>query len=247
MAEGSGVPRVEDFGITEDDLARAPCLLLAEHRPAVLAAAYLGAAAVVFAVILASGGSVAAATLFTLITLAAASVLLLPFLVLAQCLSERAEERWLCRRFPKLRACLAYRRAVAEQAQRPDGGVADPPAVPHGWWRGAPPAAFTAAVARSLETLPGARVATLDRERTGADFELAASSGLLLVRCEPGARPLAAGVARELVAAIAERRADRALIVTAAGATPALEELSTGRPIAVVAPWQLDRGIRNEE
>jgi hypothetical protein len=253
MAEGAGEPRLEDFGITEEDLARAPCLLLAEHRPMVLLAAYLAAASAVFAVILHTGGSIRVAALFTAITLAAGSVLLVPLLFLAQCASERAEERWLCGRFPKLRACLAYRRAVAEQLRRPDR-AAVPSGVPRGWWRDAPPEAFAAAVGRQLEAEPGARVTRLDRERTGADFELVAASGGVLVRCEPGARPVSAGVARELVAAIADRRAERAVIVTAAGAAQAFEELSVGRPITVVAPWQMgsairsgERGVRKEE
>jgi len=247
MTECAGEPRLEDFGITEDDLARAPCLLLAEHRPAVLAAAYLAMAAVAFTVILATGASVPTAALFTVITLAAGSILLLPLLVLAQCASERAEERWLCGRFPKLRACLAYRRAIAEHARRrPAAAAAEPGPV---WWASAPQTAFVAAVSARLARDPELRISALDRERTGADLEVETAKGSVLVRCELGASPVGPGVGRELVTAVTECGAARAVIVSVADPAPALAEAIAGRPISIVAPWQLDAelGMRNEE
>lgn len=247
MTEGAGEPRLEDFGITEEDLARAPCLLLAEHRPTVLAAAYLVAAAAVFAAILHTGRSFPVATLFTVITMAAGSILLLPLLVAAQCASERAEEHWLCGRFPKLRACLTYRRAVAEHArQRLAAAAAEPETE---WWAGAPQPAFVAAVGARLARHPDLRVSALDRERTGADLALESSNGSVLVRCEPGPSPIGAGVGRELVAAMTEYGAARAVIVSAADPAPALAEAIVGRAITVVPPWQLEGefGIRNSQ
>lgn len=240
MAESVGGPHVDDFGITEEDLRRAPCLFLEGHRPAVIAAAYLTAAAVLFSLLLRTGGSPPAAAFFTFIGLAAGSILLLPVLLLIVCASERVEKRWLCGRFPKLSACLAYREAVAEHERR------HRPTVERssiGWWSGASSTAFLEGVRTELEGETARGIAALDRDTTGIDFELGAASGTVLVRCEPGVRPVAAAVGRELVAALADRAAARAIIITAADVSPALADYIAGRPISVVAPWQLDQRI----
>lgn len=246
MAESTDGPRVEDFGITEEDLSHAPCLFLAGHRAAVLAAAYLTAAGVAFALMVSGSASYTAAALFTIIVLAAASILLLPILTLAQCASEQAEERWLCRRFPKLSACLAYRRAVAEHARKARSAPAFDP-VSAEWWASAPPTAFAEAVRLAIERHPPASAVPADRERSGVDFVVQGADGLVLVRCEPGGTPVAAAVGRELAAALADHGAARAVLVTAAGPTPPLADYLADRPITVVAPWQLDRAMRNEE
>lgn len=246
MAEGAGEPRIEDFGITEDDLSHAPCLFLAGHRVAVLAAAYLVAAAVVFALILSASGSYPTAAFFTVVTLAAASVLFLPLLTLALCASERAEERWLCSRFPKLGACLAYRRAVAEHTRNVSRAAAAE-TTPHDWWLNAPRDAFVEAARMELERSGPADLAVVDHDSTGIDFVVDGPAGAVLVRCEPAAVEVGAAVGRELVAAIADRGAARAVIVTAARVAPALAAYITERPISVVAPWQLDKVMRNEE
>ena len=237
---------MEDFGITEEDLARAPCLFLAGHRAAVFAAAYLAAAVVAFTLMASGSGSYTAAALFTIIVLAAASILLLPILTLAQCASEQAEERWLCRRFPKLRACLAYRRAALEHARKVRLKSTSEP-QPAEWWTNAPPAAFVEAVRMAIERHGGTDAIPVDRERCGIDFVLREVAGELLVRCEPGTAPVAAAVGRELAAAMADHGAARAVLVTAAGPTPALSDYIAERPITVVAPWKLDWRMRNEE
>ena len=246
MAESTGRPRMEDFGITEEDLERAPCLFLAGHRAAVLAAAYLVSATVVFVLMLTGSDSYPAAALFTVIVLAAASILLLPILTLAQCASEQAEERWLCRRFPKLRACLAYRRAVAEHARKIRSESAFEP-QPAEWWKSAPPTTFIEAVRWAIERHPPAAAVPVDRERSGVDFVVQGTDGVVLVRCEPGRTPAAAAVGRELAAALADHGAARAVLVTAAGPTPALSDYIAERPITVIAPWELDKEMRNEE
>jgi hypothetical protein len=242
MTEGAGGPRVEDFGITEEDLSRAPCLFLAGHRGAVLATAYLTAALVAFALMASGSGSYTAAALFTIIVLAAASILLLPILTLAQCASEQAEERWLCRRFPKLSACLAYRKAVAEHARQARSAPAFDP-VSAEWWASTPPTAFVEAVRMAIERHPPAAVVSVDRERSGVDFVVDGADGVVLVRCEPGETPVAAAVGREMAAALADHGAARAVLVTAAGPTPALSDYIAERPISVVAPWQLSKTV----
>lgn len=246
MTGVAGGPRVEDFGITEEDLARAPCLFLVGHRATVLAAAYLVAATVVFLLILTASDSYPAAALFTIIVLAAASILLLPILTLAQCASEQAEERWLCRRFPKLRACLAYRKAVAEHARTGRSRSTSEPR-PVEWWASASPTAFVEAVRMAFERHPPAAAVPADRERSGVDFVVDGADGVVLVRCEPGRTPVAAAVGRELAASLADHGAARAVLVTAAGPTPALSDYLADRPITVVAPWQLGKEMRNEE
>jgi len=70
---------------------------------------------------------------------------------------------------------------------------------------------------------------------------------VVVLRCEAGSRPVAAAAGRELVAAVADRRAARALIVTTAGASPALTDYIAGRPISVVAPSQLHAFITRRE
>lgn len=236
MAESTGGPRMEDFGITEEDLARAPCLFLAGHRAAVLAAAYLAAAVVAFTLMASGSGSYTAAALFTIIVLAAASILLLPILTLAQCASEQAEERWLCRRFPKLSACLAYRRAVAEHAR---GAAAAPPADPRERWATSDAAALTEAVAAELRLRVEGSVQGVDRESTGIDLVVTSDLGPVLVRCEPGPGPVEASVGREMAAAVADHRAVRAVLVTGAELAPALADYLVSRPISTVPPWRV--------
>ena len=109
MWDTTNGPRVEDFGISEEDLANAPGRFFAEKWPSILGVAYLVAAAAISFIILRVAGSWPAALFFTTIILAAGSVVLLPLAMLVLCASERVEERWLCRKFPALRACLAYR------------------------------------------------------------------------------------------------------------------------------------------
>jgi hypothetical protein len=205
----------------------------------VLATAYLSAAVVAFVLVSSGSSSYPAAAFFTIIVLAAASILLLPILTLVQCASEQAEERWLCRRFPKLRACLAYRKAVAEHARKARSAPALDP-VSAEWWTSAPPTAFVEAVRLAIERHPPAAAVPVDRERSGVDFVVDGADGVVLVRCEPGSTPVGAAVGRELAAALADHGAARAVLVTAAGPTPSLSDYIAERPITVVAPWQLD-------
>lgn len=239
MSGPAGQPRVEDFGISEEDLARAPCAFLASHRAGFLASAYLVAAGVVFVLILSSGGALSAAAFFTVVILAAASVLLLPALMFLLCASERAEERWLCARFPKLRGCLAYRRAVAEHAEhaRRAGAAA---ASPRGAWSLVAQEGLVEAVTVILGEVAGGDVTALDRQMTGVDLVVRYSRHAILVRCEAGPGPVDPSVGRELAAALADLDADRGLIVSAGQPTTTLAEYISSRPIAVVPPWSVE-------
>jgi len=237
-------PRVEDFGITEDDLVQAPRLFVAGHRMWIFLLTYTLVAAALFFAILKTGSSWPAAVFFTVILLAAGSVLLLPILVAALCVGERAEERWLCKRVPVLRACLAYRSAVAEHRRRSEPPSKAHPSTPQDWTV-LSPALFRAESGSLLEKSAYGSVTAFDRDATGIDFEVRATTGPVLIRCEPGVQPVTAGVGREVVATMADRRAARALIVTSAGASPALASYIAGRPISVVAPSKLHEIIKN--
>jgi len=231
-------PKIEDFGISEDDLARAPRLFLSSHRIGVLFAAYFIAAVLVFVLIIETSHSMPAAAFFTIITLAAGSVILLPALFLLVCVGEKAEERWLCRRVPMLQACLAYEKAVAEHRRLADSRVARP-LEPEDW-----PALSESAFHRQLRLELDRRfqssVSETDREHTGFDFIIDLSRQRFIVRCEAGSTPVAASVARELVAALEDSGADSAVIVSSAKPTDALKEYIADRPITLAAPWQLD-------
>jgi hypothetical protein len=239
MSDG---PRIEDFGITEGDLERAPKLFLSHHRPVFFCTAYLLASVAVFCVILWSSGSIAAAVFFTAITLAAGSVLLLPLLILLVCVGERTEERWLCRRFPLLRACLAYRAAVADHQrqsatrQRNEGDAR--------WWVLQDPRDFSERVARVMAEHGSIERPAGGREVCGFDFVVRSDAHTTLVRCETTSDPIEASVGREMAAALIDHGADDALIVAPGGASPVLEEYLGERPIKVVPPWEIETAIQ---
>ena len=230
-------PRIEEFGITEDDLARAPKLFLSSHRAGVLLAAYLVAATVVFLLIIKTSHSIPAAAFFTIITLAAGSVLLLPIMVLLVCAGEQAEERWLCRRVPMLSACLAYQRALTEH-RRSKEKETDLAIDPEDWSTLSGPA-FHRRVRSELDRRFQSSVSETDREQTGFEFLVDMVGERTILRCESGSTPVAAAVARELVAALDDFHADAAVIVTSARPTRALEDYIIDRAIRIAAPWAL--------
>jgi hypothetical protein len=231
-------PRIEDFGITEDDLARAPRLFISSHRLGFLFAAYFIAAVVIFVLIIEASHSIPAAAFFTIVILSAVSVLLLPALILLVCAGEQVEEKWLCRRAPMLRACLAYQRALAEHRQRDEK---DAPLTidPEDWSTLSEPT-FVRQLRSELDRQFQHTISETDREQTGFDFLLDLAGKRVILRCEAGSTPVAASVARELAAALDDFHADTAVIVTIATPTPALEEYVAGRRIKIAAPWELD-------
>lgn len=231
-------PRIEDFGISEDDLKRAPKLFLSNHRPGVLVGAYFVAAVVIFIAIYHSSDSMPAAVFFSVITLAAGSVLLLPVLILVLCAGEWAEERWFCRRVPILRACLAYQRAVAEDHKSTDKRVS-PQTAPE-LWSSVSHSVFLEMLSSTLDGLLGTSFSRADREEAGFDFLVERAGRRLLLRCESGVKPVSAAVGRELVAAVDDFRGDSAVIITVAEPTPALESYIADRSITVAPPKALD-------
>ncbi len=231
-------PRVEDFGITEDDLERAPKLLFSKYRSTIFVAIYLFAAVVSFALIFETTDSWSAAAFFTVITLAAGSVLLLPAVIVVLCAGTLAEEQWLCKRAPMLRACLAYRTAVAEHRRRTPKPQARP-RTPEDW-SAVSPEIFVESLRTDLGQHFHTAVSKVDREATGFDFLVDTTSRRRLIRCESGKTPVAAAVGRELVAALDDHGADEAVIVTPGEPTQHLLTYIIDRPITVVTPWGIE-------
>jgi hypothetical protein len=234
-------PRIEDFGITPEDLSRAPCLFLANHRPAVLVAAYSIVAVVLFVLILGVSGSYLAGAFFAVIALAAGSVLLLPVLILVQCAGEKVEERWLCRRFPMLRACLAYQNALAHHTRLKAARA--PQNLTHEQWSEVSLPTLIRLVEARLDTTPGFTISRVDRESTGVDFTAKSGNQNVLIRCESGSKPISASVGREIAAALSDLGAENALIFSVAGPTPALKRYLADRPIKVLAPWDFQKAV----
>jgi hypothetical protein len=238
-------PRIEDFGISERDLAQVPKFVVASHRTALLVGVYLIAASGLFWVMFSVGGSWPAAAFFTVIVLAAVSVLLLPAAFLAVCVGERAEERWLCRRFPALRACLAYRKAVADHRRRSLRSA--PSHVAPEVWRDISLPACLVLLGDTLNTRGCGDVTEIDRETAGFDFLVVSDGRRLLLRCESGSNPVSAAVGRELSAALVDFDADAAWIVAAARPTSAFEDYVVDRPIRVLGFGEIAEAILNLE
>ncbi len=227
-------PRPEDFGLTAGDVERAPELVVARFRPQIFLGLYGAVLAVVFVLIFVSSGSIGAAVVFSLIGTAAVSVVLIPVLVCVLCASERAETRLVCRRFPQLTACLAYRDAMTEftrRSRRRSGETHD-----RAWWCRLAGPTFREYVRRAFEARGLELSPVEDRRARGFDFTLSEPDGDVLVRCEAGADPVDIGVGRELTACLEETGAARAMLVTSSVTTERLAAYLVDRRIDVVDP-----------
>lgn len=227
-------PRPENFGVTAEQVEQAPELFVTRHRLAIFVAIYLAVFAVVVTILFEASESFSAALFFGLILVAAYSIVLIPLMVCGLCASERLEIRWLCRRFPAIEGCLAYREAVAEFAR----ATRRPPDRPRdrNWWAGLPAATFGAQVQVALERSGLVLTPVADRQTDGYDYSFFDDDGRVLVRCEGGATPLDIGVGRELTACLLETGAARAVLVTPAGVSQRLIEYLVDHPIDVVEP-----------
>ncbi len=230
-------PRAEDFGITEQDLDTIPRPRLMRYRPQVLFALFVTTTAAAFIGLLAAGAPTTAAALFSVVLVAAWSIVLIPIFVCLLCASERVERRWLCRRFPLLDACLAYREAVEEHRARRDRRHQDRADV--GWWSTLPPDVLRLQVERRLDARDITPRRVRDPHAAGYDSEISVGGERVLLRCVPGDHPVEIAVGRELIACLEETGADRAVIVTAAGADSDLEAHLVGRPLSVTDPVRL--------
>jgi len=227
-------PRPEDFGLTVDDVESAPELVVSRFRPQLFVGLYAAVLAVVFVLIFVFSGSIGVALVFSLIGTAAVSVVLIPMLVCVLCASERAETRILCRRFPQLTACLAYRDAMTEFTRLSRRRSSEP--HDRAWWGRLAGPTFRSLARREFETR-GLELTPVDDHRAkGFDFTFSEGGDDVLVRCEAGAEPVDIGVGRELTACLDETGAARAILVTSSEMTTRLEDYLAGRAIRVVDP-----------
>jgi len=230
-------PRIEDFGISERDLATTPRPWLVRYRLKILIGLLIGVISVLYVLMLDAGSSVSAAAMFSVILVGAWAIVLVPVFICLLCASEDVERRFLCRRYPLFEACLGYREALDDyrrRRRRDQQCRADPE-----WWAGLSSAAYRFEVERRLNCLGAGLTKPKNREAAGYDFEANGPDGRALIRCEPGDRPVEIGVGRELVSCLAETGADRAVVVTAAGSSEALASFLSGRPLKLVDPIHL--------
>jgi hypothetical protein len=143
----------------------------------------------------------------------------------------------LCRRYPTLKACLAYREAIAEFKRITRRSTVD--VRDHDWWKKLPATVFRSQVARALERTDHSLESVPNREATGFDFVLGGEGHRVLIRCEEGSGVIEAGVGRELSACLAETGADRAILMTTGKPSAALTSYLMGRPVKLVRPWEI--------
>lgn len=212
-------PNPETFGLTMEDVGRAPCVYTVVHRRGLLVAVYGLVALVVFLAIAVSTGSLATAIYLTAVMVAAGSILLVPLLVCAIGLGERAELAWLCRRFPKIRSMVAYQRALErhhESAQERRARRALD-------WRSVDRLGLREAVRERLEAGGCVVRVVADPAAEGYDLEVRRPDGaLVLIRCAAGRVAASPAVARDLLGAWAATGARHAVLVAPAGAAPDL-------------------------
>jgi hypothetical protein len=230
-------PQLEDFGITEQDLTRAPEPRLMRVRPHAVMALLVATTAAAFVGLLIVGDSTSAALFFAIILVAAWSIVLMPVFVCLVCASECLERRWLCRKFPLLDACLAYRVAVEEHRSRQTRRNHKRADLDR--WSALPPVVFRLEIERQLEAGGSAARRVRNPRSAGYDFEADTDGEHVLIRCVPGKRPAEIAVGRELMSCLDETDADRAVLVSAVGAAPDLAAYVRGRPLSVVDPVRL--------
>lgn len=230
-------PSIDDFGISEQDLATTPRPWLERYRPQILIALLIGAVSVLYVLMLDELSSVSAAAMFSVVLVAAWAIVLVPVFICLLCASEAMERRLLCRRHPSFDACLGYRKALDEYRRRRNRH--QPCRADTHWWVGLSSDAYRIEVERRLERLGADLDRPRNREAAGYDFEANSPDGRILIRCEPGDRPVKVGVGREMLSCIAETAAHRAVIVSAAGSSAALVSFLRGRPVEMTDPIHL--------
>lgn len=227
-------PRPSDFGVSAEDVERAPAPFVTRHRFRIFLALYAVIWLIAFSVIWLLSSSVAAAAAFAAIGVGAVSVILVPILLCLVCACEKAETKWLCRTFPALEACLAYREAMAAFRR-----LGEPPPAPRkdlAWWRDLSLATLRSQVERDLAARGLDVDPVSDRDAAGYDFTFRDDGSTVLVRCEAGRSEVGIGVGRELTACLDETGAARAVLVAPAGASSDLRSYVVDRPIEIVDP-----------
>jgi len=173
-------------------------------------------------------GSLSAALFLAPLLVAAWLVLLLPLVVGCVSLAGKLEEAWRSAHNSEFRGWLRYRRALSECGDRDERVLLER----QFWWLHADADQLRD---RVLKIFAGSDTPEiLDRKATGGDLLLVDGTTRTVVRCESGASPADIGVARELAMARLDLEADDAVLVTPAGATPALLRYLDKHPVRVL-------------
>ena len=229
-------PRPETFGVTAQEVEEAPTPFVTAHRSQLVIVAGVLVLSAAFALLLAVTGDALSAAFFAVVATAAASILMLPVVICLLCAGERAEIAWMCRRSPKVAACLAYREALERYQSAPR--TADRTRGRQ-WFVNAGRAATRTETARRLQAR-GFDVDTVEEpDIEGFDLLARDAGRILVLRCLPGHQPADPAVGREMSAVVSDRGADVGVIIAAAGVTPELERYVRSRPLFVIDPVDL--------
>jgi len=174
-------------------------------------------------------GSVSAALVLAPILVAAWLVLLLPLVVGCVGLAGKLEEFWRSAHDPEFRGWLNYRRALSEYEAELDRR----PSVERQLrWLNADSDQLRDGVVKLFGASGSCEV--LDRQGTGADLLVDDGNRRTVIRCEAGSAPAAASAARELVMAQLDLKADDAVLVAPAGASPSLLRFVASHPMRML-------------
>ncbi len=215
-------PERQDFGLSEDAVARLPTPFVASHSSRILAVGFGLTVAVSVACGVALSGSMVAAVVFGVLLVCAGSIVLLPVAVAAVCAAEAVEHRWLCRRIETYRRWRAYQAALAtheEAVRRHRVRELDK----RRRWCSLPGEALREAVVDLLQR-QGWRVERVAPEPdTGVDLRMERDGRSAVVRCVPGGLPCGPALVRELVTCRDDFGTDGALLVAPGGGSRQLE------------------------
>lgn len=229
MIADRSLPRPEDFGLNADFLENEPVLIIEQRRGLLCAVAMTVLVGTAVAFTAWKTASVSAALFLAPILVAAWLVLLLPLVVGCVSLAGKIEESWRSSRDPEFRSWMRYRRALSECESKGNGR---PSFERHMWWLNADPGQLQDRVVEIFGSLGVVEI--LDRTATGADLVFDDGGRRTVVRCESGSKPAETGVARELAMARIDLRADDAILIVPAGASPALQRYVETHPMHIL-------------
>ncbi|MEJ2188636.1 MAG: hypothetical protein P8Y93_04315 [Acidobacteriota bacterium] len=228
MTGGQSVPRPEDFGLTAGAHEHQPVLFIERRKGALCAGVMTLLVVTAVAFTAWKSGSLSAALFLAPLLVAAWLVLLLPLVVGCVSAAGKLEEAWRSAHNAEFRGWLRYRRALSAYGV----GEEQPLLERQVWWLHADADQLRDRVSKILVASETPEV--LDRKYSGGDLLLVDGTTRTVVRCESVASPAEISVARELAMARLELKADDAVLVAPAGATPALLRYLEKHPVRVL-------------